>query len=249
MISSPSTPSSTGQSILLIDADARYCQLLTAYLAGHGFEVISSGQGMEGVERARSGAFSTVILAAQLPDMSALDVVQHIRAISDVPILVVTASMDEDEDGKVEALESGAEGYISKSSSRILLAHIRAVLRWYRRVPGLVATEDPAERVIGDITIDLRARTARVGGKRIALTPIETDLLASLSKAPGAVLTCGELLSELGPDTPPMEPEEIRAHIATLKQKLADAMTRPPEIEAVPCDVAYVLEVEGFTRH
>jgi DNA-binding response OmpR family regulator len=225
-----SSPSNATQSVLVVDDDARYCRLLGAYLAPHGFDVAWTREGAEAVERVRSTSFSSVILDVLLPGVNGFHVLRKIRAISTVPILMVTACTEEAD--RVMGLENGADDYVSKTTSpREVLARLRALIR-RAHVSSLEATQH-ADLVVGELKIDFRGRNVQVAGKPVALTQIEFDLLASLARCLGGVLSREQLITALWADHPPQQGNAINVHISMLRKKLGDDAEQPLYIHTV----------------
>jgi two-component system KDP operon response regulator KdpE len=154
-----------------------------------------------------------------LPDGDGVEVTRALREWSEMPILVLSAVQDEDE--KVRALEAGADDYVVKPfGPRELVARLQAALR---RADG--APSEPAIAV-GDLEIDVAARTVRVGAAEVHLTPIEFDLLKTLARHRGRLLTHRTLLTEVWGAAYASDTATLRTHIANLRRKVGDAHIR-----------------------
>src|SRR5687767_16035094 len=154
--------------ILIIDDDVALCELVAEYLEPLGFAIEAVHQGNAGVERALSGGHSLVVLDVMLPGLNGFEVLRHIRAQSQIPVLMLTARGDDID--RIVGLEIGADDYLPKPfNPRELVARIRAVLR--RAQPTENAATTSRETIkIGDIEMDSNTRNVRRGGEVIELT-------------------------------------------------------------------------------
>jgi DNA-binding response OmpR family regulator len=202
--------------LLIVDDDKELCALLTERLAEDGFIVHAVHDGREGLERAASGFYSLVILDVMLPHKGGMQVLKELRALSSVPVLMLTAR-GEDID-RILGLEIGADDYLPKPfNPRELVARIRAILRRLddRRVGYDLLTN-------GDITIDVSGREATVEGEPLFLTTVEFALLETLVRNVGRILT-REYLTDiaLGRKLGSFD-RTIDVHISNLRKKLDD---------------------------
>lgn len=204
-----------GPRILVVDDDAELCELVAEYLIPEGFQVDSVYDGVQGVDRSLSGQYSLVILDVMLPGIQGFEVLRQIRAKSRLPIIMLTAR-GEDVD-RIVGLEIGADDYLPKPfNPRELVARIQAVLR--RSMQGSPAISDRI--VLGDVELEVRARTVRRGNHEIDLTALEFDILAAFLRKPGQVITREELVKNvLGRDLVPID-RSIDVHISNLRKKL-----------------------------
>jgi DNA-binding response OmpR family regulator len=209
--------------LLMIDDDKKLCRLVTTYLEPLGFDVSVAPTGPDGVERATApdAAWHAVLLDVMLPGMDGFEVLKRIRAKSQVPVLMLTARGDETD--RIVGLEVGADDYVPKTfSTRELLARLRAVLR--RSAVGTATTTEapPTELVVGDLRVNLDARSAVLGAAPLVLTPVEFDLLASLAKAKGRIKSREALLDEIRDRNYDVFDRSIDVHISSLRKKLGD---------------------------
>ena len=222
--------------LLMIDDDKKLCRLVTTYLEPLGFDVAVSHTGPDGVERATAAdaTWHAVLLDVMLPGMDGFEVLKKIRAKSSVPVLMLTARGDETD--RIVGLEVGADDYVPKTfSTRELLARIRAVLR---RSAVTAATDSkteapPTELVVGDLRVNLDARSAVLGAMPLVLTPVEFDLLASLAKAKGRIKSREALLDEIRDRNYDVFDRSIDVHISSLRKKLGDDPKEPRFIRTV----------------
>jgi len=195
-------------------------------LRSAGFEATVVGLGGSALELMRSDpAWDLVLLDLGLPDMDGQQVCATMRAMSDVPVIIVSARGEEVD--KVIGLELGADDYLAKPfGTRELLARVRAVLRRSRQ-SQFPAVRD--SRAVGDLVIDRRTRRVYVAGVEVGLTAKEFDLLSCLATDPGAVFTRGDLISRVWDVNWYGTTKTLDAHVATLRRKLGS----PAWIEAV----------------
>jgi DNA-binding response OmpR family regulator len=205
--------------VLVIDDDLELCELLSKYLKREGFEVRIVNDGTEGVERALAEEHALIVLDVMLPGINGFEVLRRIRADSKIPILMLTAR-GEDVD-RIVGLEMGADDYLPKPfNPRELVARIRAVLRRSTAGNTKPASEDPEIVCIGDVELNKATRVVRRRGEPITLTVVEFDLLESLMRSAGRIVTREELVkSVLGRDFSPYD-RSIDTHLSNLRKKL-----------------------------
>ncbi|MHA3702749.1 response regulator [Jatrophihabitans sp. YIM 134969] len=200
--------------ILLVEDERLLRRALAMNLTARGWEVTEAGDGTTGLAAAASVEPDVVVLDLGLPDLDGVDVVRGIRAWSATPILVLSARTDSTD--KVQALDAGADDYVTKPFDvDELLARLRAVTRR----TGAAARTDTV--VVGDVTIDLDATTAtRSDGTSVRLTPTEWRLLAALLQVPGRLVTGPALLRALRGSPDHTDPSYLRIYMAQLRRKL-----------------------------
>jgi len=226
---------------LLIDDDARLGALLREYLGQHEIEVTVVSDGEQGLSALRRGRFDAVLLDLMLPGLDGLEVCRRVRANPEhrgLPILMLTAKGDDVD--KIVGLELGADDYLAKPfNPRELLARIRAVLR---RGPGA-----PAERRrfrSGGLEIDYDALAVTVDGKPVPLTHYEFELLATMARAAGRVLSREQLMDALKGEEYETFDRSIDVHISKLRSKLEPSPRDPRYIKTVR-GVGYCLSRQG----
>jgi DNA-binding response OmpR family regulator len=224
---------------LLIDDDARLGALVAEYLGQHEIDVTTAGDGPRGLAAIQKHRPDLVLLDLMLPGMDGLEVCRKIRATAEwsgLPVIMLTAK-GEDVD-KVVGLEVGADDYLAKPfNPRELLARIRAVLR--RANPAAT----PARLRVGRLELDFAAREVTVSGKRRVLTHHEFELLATLARATGRVLSREQILDALKGESEPFD-RSIDVHIAKLRAKLEPDPKEPRYIKTVR-GVGYMLAREA----
>jgi two-component system KDP operon response regulator KdpE len=213
--------------ILVCDDEPQILRALKVVLREAGFEAIAAETGEEALDRAAVRPPDAAIVDLVLPDIDGIEVCRRLREWSDMPILVLSAVGEEDE--KVRALEAGADDYVTKPfGARELVARVQAALR---RAGG--GPDEPAIRVDG-LEVDLSARTVRVEGSEIHLTPIEFDLLRTLARNRGRLMTHRSLLVEVWGPQYASDTQILRTHIANLRRKIEPAGEGPRYIRTDP---------------
>jgi two-component system, OmpR family, KDP operon response regulator KdpE len=199
--------------VLVVDDERQILRALKVILREAGYDVIEAATMEEALDRAAVRPPDAAIVDLMLPDGSGVELSRRLREWTSMPILVLSAVGEED--AKVEALEAGADDYVTKPfGPRELVARLGAALRRVGDPPG-----EPTIEVDG-LQVDLNARIVRRDGEEIHLTPIEFDLLRALVRHRGRLMTHRSLLVEVwgpqyGDDT-----QVLRAHIANLRRKI-----------------------------
>jgi two-component system, OmpR family, alkaline phosphatase synthesis response regulator PhoP len=216
--------------ILVVDDEPKIVKLARDYLERSGYMVLTAGDGRTALSIARSEKPDMVVLDLSLPELDGLDVCRTLRRESDVPIIMLTARIDETD--RLIGLELGADDYITKPfSPRELVARVRAVLR--RVSGGLV----PMEFIqVGNIEIDLNGHRVSRAGETLQLTRIEFNLLAILAQHAGQTMSREQLLDRLHGFSQDSYERSIDAHVKNLRRKL----------EPDPSNPIYILTVYGI---
>lgn len=219
-----------GKKILIVDDEPQIVRVLRGYLESSGFQVMAAYDGSEALAVFRHERPDLIILDLMLPEVDGLDVARAIRRESDVPLIMLTARVEEAD--RLIGLELGADDYVAKPfSPREVVARVRAVLR---RVSGPeVASQILA---VGDVMLDVDKRQASVTGQPVELTPTEFDLLAALMESPGRVFSRLQLLDKVQGYAYEGYERTIDAHVKNLRQK----------IEPDPRHPRYILTVYGL---
>jgi two-component system KDP operon response regulator KdpE len=202
-----------GPRVLVCDDEPQILRAVRVVLREAGFEAVPAATGEEALDRAATRPPDAAIVDLVLPDLDGIEVCRRLREWSQMPIIVLSAVGDEDE--KVRALEAGADDYVTKPfGPRELIARLQAALRRSRG-----AADEPTIRDDG-LELDLAARLVRVDGDEVHLTPIEFDLLRTLARQRGRMLTHRALLVEVWGLEYANDTAVLRTHIANLRRKI-----------------------------
>ena len=224
--------------ILVIDDEPQITRVLRASLAAQGYDVRTANDPEEGLRVYRDWPPDLVVTDLMMPGLSGVEVCRAIRAQGATPVLVL--SVREHERSKVEALDAGADDYVTKPFSiQELLARVRAHLR---RAPERTT----AALETGDFVIDVNAHTITVRGKLIHLTPKEFDLLLHLARNAGKVMTHRALLASVWGAQSVHQPEYLRVFVGQLRKKL-EGDTGKQYIQTEPW-VGYRFVPEGWSE-
>jgi DNA-binding response OmpR family regulator len=204
--------------ILVVDDERHILEVVRAYLARDGHEVLVAIDGDSALERARSEAPDLVILDVMLPRRSGFDVLRDLRSGGAGPAVIMLTARDDVID-RVAGLEMGADDYLSKPfEPRELVARVSAVLR--RATHGPIANQVPTEAAFADLVVDAAAREVRRGDTSVELTRVEFDLFMALIDRPGTVLTRAQLGERAFGEAFDAYDRTIDSHIKNLRRKL-----------------------------
>lgn len=200
--------------ILVVDDEPQIADIAADYLRRAGFTVVTTGRGDTALEIAQSARLALIVLDLRLPGMDGLDVARRLRRDSDVPIIMLTARVEESD--RLRGLEVGADDYITKPfSPRELVARVKAVLRRTQ-----VGADGGDTIPLGDIFLDLSRQQAYRGGAALDLTTTEFQLLLTLSRQPGRVFTRTALLDAVGGGEGETFDRAIDAHVKNIRRKI-----------------------------
>jgi two-component system response regulator RegX3 len=218
------------RSVLLVEDADTLAESIRYNLEREGFSVEIARDGRSGLERFRERSPALVILDLMLPEMSGLDVCRAIRAESTVPVIILTAK--DSEADKVAGLELGADDYVTKPfSMRELVSRVRAVLR---RPPHTVQDAERDEVLRGGpVQVDVGRHEARVRGVPVALPPKEFELLETLLRRRGRLLTRQYLIDEVWGSDYFGDTKTLDVHIKRLRQKIEDDPHQPEHLVTV----------------
>ncbi len=219
--------------VLIVEDELKITRLVRDYLEQAGFAVIEAADGQAALSMARAERPDMIVLDLSLPGMDGLDVTRRLRQTSSVPIIMLTARIEETD--RIVGLELGADDYITKPfSPKELVARIRAVLR------RADATVGAAEVVrAGPVTIDIPKRQVAVGDHNdVELTATEFDVLLALARHPGRIFTRAQLLDQVHGVSFESYERSIDAHIKNIRRKI-EADPRRPELLLTVYGVGY----------
>ena len=218
----------TRKRILVVDDEQEITLVLRSGLTKHGFDVRVAGEGQAALELFQAWTPDLVISDLSMPNMNGLKLCRRLREISDVPIIIL--SVKGDEATKVEALDAGADDYLTKPFGMgELLARVRATLR---RSPQ--SSNEGTVIEAGDFCVDFETRAIQVAGKEIRLSPKEFDLLVFLIRNSGKVLTHRTLLANVWGGNYTDQTEYLRVFIRHLRKKIEPDPAKPRYILTDP---------------
>jgi DNA-binding response OmpR family regulator len=209
------------QKILVVDDELDIVKVVRAYLEQSGFRVITAADGEQALVTFRHEKPDLIVLDLNLPKLNGLDVCRTIRRDSNVPIIMLTARVEEAD--RLIGLEIGADDYIVKPfSPREVVARVRTVLRRSTSVP-----EQPTLITLGALTIDPVKHEVQLQGRSIDLTPSEFNILLALASQPGRAFSRMDLLDAAQGESYEGYERSIDVHIKNLRQKLGDEPRAP----------------------
>ena len=215
--------------ILVVDDESQITRVLRTSLSSHAYDVRVANDGETALEIMKDWTPDLVITDLSMPNMDGLELTRRLRSSSKVPILVL--SVRGEERTKVQALDAGADDYVTKPFSMVeLLARVRASLR---RIP-LPDEAEPAKIEIGDFRIDLAAHKVFVREKEVHLTPKEFDLLVYLARHAGKVVPHRSLLASIWGGQSIEQVEYLRVFVGQLRKKLEPEASSPRYIVTEP---------------
>ena len=217
--------------ILIVDDDMRLSAMVSDYLAGNGYDMRRAGTGGEGLAELARSSPDAVILDIMLPDMDGFETCRRIRAVSSVPILMLTAKGDETD--RIVGLELGADDYLPKPfNPRELLARLKAILR---RSGGGGGQSSPRQRILrfGRLEIDPGSRTVRLGDQEVSLTSYQFDLLVALAENAGRILSREQLMDLAKGEELDAFDRSIDVHVSRIRAAIETDPKHPRRIITV----------------
>jgi two-component system response regulator BaeR len=203
--------------VLIVEDEPKLAQLLTDYLQRDGYVCATVMDGADAIAQVRNFDPAIVLLDLMLPNKDGFTICRELRAFSTVPVIMLTARVDEID--RLLGLELGADDYLCKPySPREVVARVRALLRRTRQWSNLPPAADP-------LHLDHARFEARIDGRVVALTPVEFRLLGKLHEQPGHVLSRAQLQSAIYTDHRIVTDRTVDSHIKNLRKKLSD--TKP----------------------
>jgi two-component system KDP operon response regulator KdpE len=225
-----------GLRVLVVDDERAIRRYLHAALIAQGYTVFEASCGRDALNMTIADRPDMIILDLGLPDMDGVEVTRKLREWTQIPIIIL--SVREQESDKINALDAGADDYLTKPfSSGELMARLRAALRH-----ATLAVAEPAFQ-IGNLMVDLTRRVVTVAGEEVSLTPTEYDLLRILVQNAGRVITHHQLLRQVWGTAYETEAHLLRVNMSNLRRKIEPDPTRPKYIITEP-GVGYRLRTE-----
>lgn len=215
--------------ILVVEDDAPVRNLITTTLKTHEYGYLVSPNGKDAIIKASTNNPDVMFLDLGLPDIDGVEVIRTVRSWSNMPIIVISARSEEDD--KIEALDAGADDYLTKPFSvEELLARLRVTVRRLALLRGGVGAES-STFINGDLCIDYAAGFATLGGVELKLTPIEYKLLCLLAQNIGKVLTHTYITQKIWGGGWNNDIASLRVFMATLRKKLESKPDSPQYIQ------------------
>src|SRR4030081_1073292 len=206
--------------VLVVDDEPQITRVLRTVLTSQGYQVRTAAEGESAMTNFNEWRPELVITDLYMPHMDGVELCKRIRAVSSVPIIVL--SVKGEERTKVDALDSGADDYVTKPFGiDELMARVRAALR------RAGVDNDPASFEVGDFRVDLEARRVHVRGNEVRLTPKEFDLFVYMARHPNRVITHRTLLEAVWGEASQEQPEYLRVFMGQLRKKLEPDPSNP----------------------
>lgn len=215
--------------VLVVDDEPQIVRALGIHLRARGWDVVTAGDGTEALDVAQHAQPDVVVLDLGLPDLDGVDVITRLRSWSSVPVLVLSGRTDSVD--KVDALDAGADDYVTKPFGMDeLMARLRALVR--RVQPGESAEDDTV--AFGRVVVDLGATRVTVDDDEVRLTPTEWHLLEVFVRNPGRLISQRQLLSEVWGPGYENAHGNLRLYMAQLRRKLEPEPSRPVHFRNEP---------------
>ena len=227
--------------VLIVEDEQNIKNFMSTILAANGFDTLMAGSAKEALSMISSHCPDLIILDLGLPDMDGMEVLKQVRAWSSVPVIVVSARTHERD--KVEALDLGADDYVTKPFDPIeVQARVRSQLRRYTRLGGQQKREQPKDTItIGGVELNDAEKSVTVDGEPVQLTPIEFSILWYLCENQGRVVSSEELFEAVWGEKFLDNNNTVMAHIGRLREKLCEPPRKPRFIKTV-WGVGYQIE-------
>jgi two-component system, OmpR family, KDP operon response regulator KdpE len=217
--------------VLVVDDEPQITRVLKTVLTSAGYDVHTAAEGESAWADFKQWSPHLVITDLRMPHMNGVELCRHIREVSNTPIIVLSVSSEHPT--KIEALDSGADDYVTKPFDiGELMARVRAALR--RQTGSMVVPEETGSFDIGDFRVDLDSRRVHTGGREVRLTPKEFDLFVYMAKHPNRVLSHAALLEAVWGQAFQEQPEYLRVFMGQLRKKLEPDPSNPRYLVTEP---------------
>jgi DNA-binding response OmpR family regulator len=230
----------SGKSILVVEDEAAIAEAVRARLSSEGYLVRVASDGPEAIRAVAHETPDLVVLDLMLPGMDGLEVCREIQKTEWIPVLMLTARTDEAD--KVAGFAVGADDYLTKPfSMRELGARVRAIVRRMDRIRDMAPSESVARF---DLTVDAARRRVLKGEDEVQLTPLEFEILFTLARTPGVVLSRDQLMDRVWGYRDYAGGRVVDSHVARIRRKLGDEAAEPKYIRTVH-GVGYAFKEDG----
>ena len=221
--------SNYNERILVVEDDKQISNFICFTLKNEGFSCVDAHTGQEAMNKLASEPVDLILLDMGLPDIDGMEVIRNVREWSEMPIIVVSAR-DQDRE-KVNALDSGADDYLTKPfSAAELMARIRVAIRHLHKQGGHAQQMDLA---VGELRINLDKRLVYLDSEELHLTPMEYHLVSLFFKNMGKVLTTGYIVKEIWGASHGTDPQALRTLMAGLRRKIEKTPAMPRYIKTL----------------
>ena len=223
-----SEPAASGHTVLVVDDEPALARALAINLRAHGWEVVTAADGRAALDAAATTHPDVIVLDLGLPDLDGTEVIAGLRGWTSVPIVVLSARQHGED--KVEALDLGADDYVTKPfAMNELMARLRAAVR-----RAAAAEPSETEVVVGDLVIDLARKKVHRAGVDVRLTPTEWAFLELLARNVGRLVPREQILREVWGTGYTREHHYLRVYLAQLRRKLEPEPSRPRHLLTEP---------------
>ena len=218
--------------ILVVDDEEQIRRALTSILRSRGYVLELAATAQDALLKAIDDPPDLVVLDLMLPDRSGIEVCRELRTWMTAPILILSVRSNEAD--KIQALDEGADDYLTKPFSvRELIARVHTVLRRPRTATGSGAPAEAPSRVFGDLRLDTAGREVYVAGDPIELTPTEFDILVILASRPKVAFSRQQILDQVWGESWVGDDHVVDVHVANLRRKLGDDPAAPHYVRTV----------------
>jgi DNA-binding response OmpR family regulator len=226
--------------VLVVEDEAAIAEAVRARLSSEGYRVRVAFDGPQAIRAAAEEKPDLVVLDLMLPGMDGLEVCREIQKKEWIPVLMLTARTDEAD--KVAGFAVGADDYLTKPfSMRELTARVRAIIRRMERIEDMT----PSDSVVRfDLTVDAARRRVLKGSEEVSLTPLEFEILLTLARSPGVVMTRDQLMDRVWGYRDYAGGRVVDSHVARIRRKLGDEAAEPKYIRTVH-GVGYAFREDG----
>lgn len=219
----------TKLSILIIEDEKNICDFIATVLSNQGYKVFKSYSGTDGISQITSRCPEILLLDLGLPDVDGMDIIRQVRSWSEMPIIVISARSQEKD--KVEALDLGADDYITKPfGTSELLARIRTAVRHISRISAASGTGDTHIYSAGGLVLDFDKRRITVDGEEIHLTQVEYKIVSLLANNSGRVITYDSIISHVWGPYADDNNRILRVNMANIRRKIEKNPAQPQYI-------------------
>lgn len=229
-------------SIILVEDEQNICDFVSAFLTAQGYQITCCGSGKEAISMIASHVPDLVLLDLGLPDMDGMEVLRRLRSWSGIPVIVISARSGEAD--KVEALDAGADDYVTKPvGTAELLARIRTAIRHSNR---RLTEDEHFNRPFrsGDLEVDFEKHQVTVAGKPVHLTQIEFRIISLLARNSGRVMTYDAIISQIWGPYADSNNSILRVNMAHIRRKLEENPAEPRYI-CTEMGIGYRMAEEG----